>query len=198
MNIKKAGKILTIVLFIWLAGYVAFAVNSIAARPQQEEQITDAIVVLTGGNFRVHTGLELFAKGRALHLFISGVNPQVTRREITSLWEGETALPPCCITLGSKSNTTIENAAEVREWVKEKGYTSLRLVTSGYHMPRAMLEFRHALPEVDVIANPVTRKDTGPGEEWFWHITFEEYNKSLYRWLVLLVTPTQPVFEAAS
>lgn len=188
--IYKAAKILSIAIFIWLAGYVAFCAAAATAKPERPDDVTDAIVVLTGGSHRIQTGLELFAKGRALHLFISGVNPKVTRAEIAAQWNGDTALPPCCITLGQEATTTLQNAVEVRNWIAEKGYTSLRLVTAKYHMPRAMLELRHALPGVEIIPNPVTRHETGPGEEWFWHITFEEYNKTLLRAAMLAFTPS--------
>ena len=36
-----------------------------------------------------------------------------------------------------------------------RAFTSLRLVTSGYHMPRAMMEFRSAMPSATLVAHPV-------------------------------------------
>ncbi|GJL84591.1 MAG: hypothetical protein DHS20C02_03660 [Micavibrio sp.] len=188
-SIKIAALGLVGAVFLWLAGYMAFSVSSLAAKAQHPDETTDAIIVPTGGNKRVKTGLELFAQGRASHLFISGVNPKTTKWEIMKLWDGEPALPPCCLTLGHEAETTRENAQEAREWVQEHEYTSVRLVTSGYHMSRALLEFRHALPDVEIIKHPVPYKDYGPTEKKFWAITFSEYNKRLYRGFLLTFTP---------
>ncbi len=187
--IKMTALVLMAFVFLWLAGYLAFSANSLLAKPQRPNEVTDAIIVPTGGNNRVKTGLELFAQGRARHLFISGVNPQTTKWEIMKMWEGDVALPPCCITLGHDAETTIENAQEARQWISENAYTSIRLVTSGYHMSRAMLEFRHALPGVEIIKNPVPYKDYGPSDKKFWEITFSEYNKWLFRGIILTFTP---------
>ena len=40
-------------------------------------------------------------------------------------------------------------------WARERGFRSLVVVTSGYHMPRAMLEIAHRLPDVTLIPFPV-------------------------------------------
>ncbi len=196
---QDAKKIVSITLipavFLWLVGYVAFSVSSLSTTPERKSETTDAIIVATGGNHRIKTGLELFAGGRASHLFISGVNPNTTKRSIMKLWKGDTALPPCCITLGREAKTTRQNAKEARQWVAENDYTSVRLVTSGYHMGRAAMEFRHAMPGIDIIRHPVPYKDYGPGERRYWAIAFSEYNKSLLRGLILFLAPKKKMPE---
>ncbi|HXI86646.1 MAG TPA: YdcF family protein, partial [Parvularculaceae bacterium] len=57
--------------------------------------------------------------------------------------------------LGVEARSTEGNAREVRDWARAHGFKSLILVTSDYHMPRALLETRAQLPEVKVIAYPV-------------------------------------------
>ena len=47
------------------------------------------------------------------------------------------------------------NAAETAAWMSRQGYTSLRIVTSNWHMPRSLLEFRETMPDVRLIPNPV-------------------------------------------
>ena len=53
------------------------------------------------------------------------------------------------------AHTTTGNAEETRAWAKAKGYTRLIVVTSSYHMPRSMLEFTRAMPDIEIVPNPV-------------------------------------------
>ena len=47
------------------------------------------------------------------------------------------------------------NAAETERWVRANHIRSLIVVTSNYHMPRALAEMSSALPGVDLLAYPV-------------------------------------------
>lgn len=125
-------------ILLWIGGFCVFAASAIMATPQSEEETTDAIVVLTGGKNRIQEGLSLFAQGRALHLFISGVHEDVKKYEILALWDGDHALPPCCVSLGYEATTTTQNAAETRKWIQKQDYSSIRLVTGDYHMMRSI------------------------------------------------------------
>lgn len=182
-------------LILWAGGFVLFTASALMAHPQGTQETTDAIVVLTGGHNRVEEGLALFAAGRGAHLFISGVHEDVKKSEILSLWKGENALPPCCVTLGYESTTTIQNAKEVRDWVEGEHYSSVRVVTGNYHMPRALLELSHALPGIGIYANPVKQPDLSFFAPRLWELLFLEYHKSIYRRAVLAVTPRKPLVE---
>jgi uncharacterized SAM-binding protein YcdF (DUF218 family) len=62
----------------------------------------------------------------------------------------------CCIDLGRAALNTAGNADETRRWVEANAIrTSLIIVTSNYHMPRALVELRSALPQLDLIPYPV-------------------------------------------
>ena len=65
-------------LMAWIGGYGMFLSNIQTVVPQHPDIKTDAIVVLTGGNYRITTGLNLFAKEQAPKLFISGVHPSLS------------------------------------------------------------------------------------------------------------------------
>lgn len=181
------------IIALWLTGYVLFALNSLNIRQDDPQRITDAVIVLTGDDQRIEEGLALYAGGRTAHLFITGVYPGVSTRSIKALWQGETALPPCCLTLGHKATTTIQNAQEAREWMIEHGYTLVRLVTSEYHMPRAMTEFKHALPGIEIIRHAVELKPYKPFTRTFWRLSFLEYHKTLWRKAILFFTPREPL-----
>jgi uncharacterized SAM-binding protein YcdF (DUF218 family) len=54
-----------------------------------------------------------------------------------------------------QSLNTRENAIETRRWAERRGFHSLIVVTSNYHMPRALAEIAHQLPEVALVPFPV-------------------------------------------
>lgn len=134
-------------------GFVAFA-NGI---PRSELPVTgsaDGIVVLTGGASRIVDAVELLASGRGKRLLISGVNPATTPGELTRVnpdFESLLAL----IDLGHDATNTIGNAVETGRWVREQNFRSLIVVTSGWHMPRALIEIENELPDVQLIPYPV-------------------------------------------
>ncbi len=172
----------------WLFGLGAFTAGVFLIKPQSPAAHSDAIIVLTGGKDRIETGLDLFAEGLAPELFITGVHDDVTQAEITGRYTGTKPLPECCIILGYEANSTTENAAEAKEWAAGKNIKTIRLVTSNYHMPRAALEFRSALPDVKIIVHPILQPDITPSDKKFWHILFEEYHKSVFRLLDISIS----------
>lgn len=172
--------------FLWLAGFAIFSFGALNADKGTEALTADAIIVLTGGADRVEEGLSLFAAGKANHLFISGVHPDVKKHEIEALWTGEAQLPRCCITIGRKATTTIENAAESTKWVRENGIQSIFLVTSNYHMARAKLELRDSMPGLEIYPYPVAQSNLTRQEKRLWALFFSEYHKFLLRRLQLI------------
>jgi len=174
-------------LFIWAGAYLAFCITSLVRPPESPTQQTNAIVVLTGGNFRLQTGFDLWAQQSAPNLFITGVHPHVTMAQLQLDWKENNKefyiLPECCAALGHKATSTRQNASETRQWARDNNISSIRLVTSGYHMHRALLEFKAAMPDITILAHPVEKPDYGPGDLKFWSITFSEYHKSLFRYL---------------
>lgn len=106
---------------------------------------TDAIVVLTGGRGRVDKGLNLLKKGNSGLLILSGVNidadlDAIFQRAI----EGRDREN---IMLEKTSRSTYENAVEVRKIMKERGLKTMVLITSWYHMKRALYIFRSTMPK---------------------------------------------------
>ena len=173
-------------LFLWLIGFAAFSFYALSTTKPEIEHTSDAIIVLTGGANRVEEGLALFATGKAGNLMISGVHPDVKKAEIFSQWHGDTALPPCCLTLGQTATTTYENAQESKHWVEEAEITSIILVTSNYHMPRAMLEFKAAIPDIEIRPYAIRQDNLDEREKRIWYSLFEEYHKVMLRWVQLI------------
>ena len=140
---------LGVAVALWAAGFAMF-IAGIPAPAEAPPNKREAIVVFTGGPDRVTAGMAVFAAGRADRLLISGVHQNTTRERLSTLWTGDRALFDCCVDLGREALTTEGNAAEVGDWTDKHGYESLILVTSEYHMPRALVSTKARLPETEI------------------------------------------------
>ncbi len=189
IRLAKLGVAAVCVWLIGLAGFAHHAGNYATPGPER----TDAIVVLTGGSGRISHGVRLLESGRADRLFISGVYQGVEVAELLALARGaDSALTECCIQIGYTAQTTEGNARETAQWVAEQGLASLRIVTANYHMARSVMEFRAAMPNVTLIADPVAPRHVRLERWWGWpgttRLIIGEYNKYLVAWLRLRVT----------
>lgn len=147
-------------------GFVAF-LSQLRATEMKPSSNADGIVVLTGGSSRVSDAMELLAGGYGKRLLISGVHPTSGTSDISrSLPDTTRSLPDnqnllnCCVDLDRSAVNTRSNAAETRRWVQQRGFHSLIVVTSNYHMPRAIVEMSHAMPGVELIPFSVI------GDKW--------------------------------
>jgi uncharacterized SAM-binding protein YcdF (DUF218 family) len=120
----------------------------------------DGIVVLTGGSSRVSDAMELLAGGYGKRLLISGVHPTNDASDISRSLSDNQSLLSCCVDLDRSAVNTRSNAAETRRWARERGFKSLIVVTSNYHMPRAIVELSHAMPDIQLIPFVVV------GDKW--------------------------------
>ncbi|MGD9769202.1 MAG: YdcF family protein [Pseudolabrys sp.] len=114
----------------------------------------DGIVVLTGGASRVADAIELMAAGRGRRLLISGLHRTTTVGEIQRLNPDFSRVIRCCVDYDHSRNT-LGNAIETKRWAEDRGFHSIIVVTSNYHMPRAMAEIAHQLPDVELVPYPV-------------------------------------------
>ena len=141
-------------LLLWLGGFAWFL------RAAQETAIdstaTDAIVVLTGGAERVETGFRLLSEGLAPRLFISGVHPDTRLADLARGAGADPARLAGRVELGHAAASTRGNAVEIAAWARTRDITTIRLVTAGYHMPRARSELRRTMPELRVVPHSVT------------------------------------------
>lgn len=160
------------VLAIALAGFVASFQHFVLTLPTLTAgpiQTTDGIVVTTGGQQRLSSGIRLLADNKAQKLLISGVGQGVNRAILVqelALNDDEINALFCCVELEYGAIDTRGNAAAAREWVITHDMRSLRLVTANYHMPRALIMFRRALPEVEIYPWPVTPPDLTSRTWW--------------------------------
>jgi uncharacterized SAM-binding protein YcdF (DUF218 family) len=126
--------------------------------------------VLTGDEDRISTGMRLMQEGRANRLLISGVN-QGTRipTELKRYARGSDTLVKCCVDIGREALNTSGNANEARHWAEMRGYRSLFVVTSSYHLPRSLIEFQRAIPGMQLIGHPSKAGRNVHLETWWRH-----------------------------
>lgn len=189
-------KFMTTLLIIGLLAWgcaLAWFIGMIPNEPTAPTLKTDAIVVLTGGNARVERGFEMLADGAAPLLFISGVGKEVTLPQMiaahaTPAQREQIKAKGATIVLGYLASSTQTNAEEVAAFVRTHDVHSIRLVTAHYHMPRSRLEFRHALPGVTVVADPVFPDDFHADAWWSHDKTRRLLFSEFYKYYAVLFT----------
>jgi uncharacterized SAM-binding protein YcdF (DUF218 family) len=141
----------------------------------------DGIVALTGAAARIPDAIELLATDRGKRLLITGVHRATSSKEIARLTPLYSRYFTCCIDLDRSALNTFGNALETKRWARAHNFNSLIVVTSNWHMPRAMAELAHQLPDVTLIAYPVISEKVKT-EPWWSHLDtarflFAEYLK---------------------
>ena len=137
-------------------GFVRFVQH--LPEPTNDQRTTDAIVVLTGGGERISAGLSLLQAGKARRLFVSGVHRGVGVGELLRLDRGARSADRDLadrIDLGDTAGDTFGNSVESVAWMRANRFTTMRLVTADYHMPRALIEFRMEAPDLTSVPSPV-------------------------------------------
>ncbi len=188
-------------VFAALAGGFLWFAFSVAREEPPLDRSADGIVALTGGASRIADAVELLASGRGRRLLITGVGPTTNAAELMRLAPDHQRWFGCCIDLDHTAANTVGNAVQTRQWARERGFRSLVVVTSGYHMPRAMLEIGHRLPDVTLIPFPVVSGQIR-AEPWWRHpatarILVFEYLKFLVAAARIKLEPVISVTEMA-
>jgi uncharacterized SAM-binding protein YcdF (DUF218 family) len=156
-----------VVLAVLCGGFLWFA-DHVASKETPLDGIADGIVALTGGPSRISDAIELLASGRGRRLLITGVAPTTGPAELARLVPEGRHWFVCCVDLDYSAVNTIGNAVETRRWALDRGFRSLVIVTSSYHMPRALLEIGHRLPGVTLMPFPVVTEQRHT-EPWWSH-----------------------------
>ena len=179
---------LLIVLFL-LAIFVALASQAARFLVVDEPEKSDAIVVLAGDTkVRPVRGLDLLRQGMAPHLFLDAETRDViydqplvelVQRYVNSLGEAN-RVSVCQIT----GYSTIAEADDVSRCLQSLSPHRVLIVTSDYHTRRALMIFRHRLPQYQFSA-AAARNPAQFGEAWWTHrewakATFDEWAKTLW------------------
>ncbi|MFZ3006280.1 MAG: YdcF family protein [Phenylobacterium sp.] len=159
---------LLVAALIWTMGLLSFTARIETSTPVAEPARADGIVALTGAgsNERLAAGVSLLEDGKAQRMLVSGVNPEASREDIRTVSKAVRRLYDCCVDLDFTAADTVGNARETADWARNLRYKSLIVVTADYHMPRAMLELRATMPDIDLRPYPVATKVINAKRWW--------------------------------
>ena len=135
-------------------GFVRFA-DGLPRTAAGDVSDIDAVAVLTGGSGRLEAGLDILAAVPHAKFFVSGVHRDADIGTLIAGLRPDLDPERIDMSLGRTAPDTRGNAAETAQWAAREGVTRLALVTAAYHMPRAEIEFRRAMPGVALVLRPV-------------------------------------------
>ncbi len=136
--------------------------------PGPPERPADAIFVLTGDEGRIQEGYRAWSGGAARELYILGAG---SRLPITRIVPEGSRLSRGALSrvhVEGWSENTLENAFSAKSAAGAGKYSSVILVTSDYHVPRAYLAFRKVLPKDVSLSVIRVRPEGGAGASWRW------------------------------
>lgn len=168
------ARFLAFIAILYVLGFALFAVT-LGEPASADAANVDAIVAITGGKGRIEHATALLAGGKGRRLLIAGADPSVRKIDLVHRLGGKQKLFDCCVDLGSESVDTRSNAEEARRWIKRHNYKSIRLVTSDWHMRRALYEFNRQISHGVTIVPDAVKTEPNFGT------LFAEYNKYLLR-----------------
>ncbi len=141
--------LILLAVVLTVIGFFIFTGN--LQRSQPEPRTADGIAVLTGGVARIDEAMKLLTEQKAKRLLITGVNRTTSTEALKQLASQGDQLFSCCVDIDKEARNTIDNATETSQWVARNHYTSIIVVTSNYHMPRALAELARVMPGVTLI-----------------------------------------------
>ena len=123
------------------------------------------IVILTGGTNRIKEGLKIidnFKKSKKINykILVSGTGIGFTKSSLKKKLgpNFNPQLIQCCIDVDGISKNTLTNASETFKWTSKNDIKEFILITSNYHMPRAILEFKNVMPSLKIYTYAITPK----------------------------------------
>jgi len=172
------SRAVALLLLLYAIGFVIFAFT-LGKAAAADVPPTDAAIVLTGGPGRIEHAIDVLRQHEAKRVLVAGADPSVRKADIAHRVSGSGSLLKCCVDLGSESVDTRSNAEEAARWLAKQHFTSLRLITSDWHMRRARYEFHKVLGDKYRIVPDAVRSEPR------FLTLFGEYNKYVLRRLAV-------------
>ncbi|MBZ5560504.1 MAG: YdcF family protein [Acidobacteriia bacterium] len=151
------------VLFETSTVWMLAAPLKLEAPPRQ----ADAIVVFAGGvgesgqagggyQERVKQAIDLYRQGLAPHVVISsGFVFAFKEADVMRALAIANGVPESAIVLELQAANTYQNVMFTREILEKNGWRRILLVSSPYNMRRALMAWKKAAPQIDVVPEPV-------------------------------------------
>lgn len=171
-------------LFVGLPYYLA---------PQDKLVKADAIVAISGGETTSRTlgAVKLYDEGYAPTIIFSGAASDPTSVSNAAAMKQiavKSGVPAGDILIEEDSVDTYENAQNTARIIKDKGMTSIILVTSPYHQRRASIEFKRALGKQFKVIDHSTSDENWRRSAWWknnysLNLTLSEFQKIMFLYL---------------
>jgi len=197
---RRARRRLVATVVLIAVGYLlAFETNvpwvlaeplRVSVAPRQ----ADSIVVFAGGvgesgqagggyQERVRHAVELYRAGYAQRMiFSSGYEFAFREAEVMRALAVSQGVPENAILLETMAANTYQNVTFVHSLLERAGWNRILLVSSPYHMRRALLTWASQAPEVEVVPTPV------PGSQFYTHArgaTWEQIRGLLHEYAAI-------------
>ena len=167
-NRRRAAKIFLAGIFIYAVLFYTPLIWFLAEplKISQPPQKADAIVVFAGGagesgkagqgyEEKVEYAVELYKKGLANNfIFSSGYSYHFKEPLIMQALAVSLGVPREAIILEEKANSTYTNVIFTKAILDQRGWKTILLVSSPYHMRRVALVMKRIAPELEVIFTP--------------------------------------------
>jgi uncharacterized SAM-binding protein YcdF (DUF218 family) len=126
----------------------------------------EAVVALTGSSdARIVEAVKLSQRTRT-PLLISGVHIDTRPADIARIAGVPEQIIRNDVTLGYTAADTWGNGEEVADWARLHSLKRIVVVTSDYHMDRALLELHRAMPEAEFSPYAVASSKVPPRDWW--------------------------------
>lgn len=103
----------------------------------------------------MEVALRLLAGGAADRLLVSGAGERTDLADVAHLAGIDPVPLEARVTMGHAAHSTRGNAVETASWVRDQRVGTLLVVTSRFHIPRALVELRREMPAVTTHPYPV-------------------------------------------
>ncbi len=179
--------LLTSIFTIFFIELNNFKENILSFKKYNDKESTN-IVILTGGTNRIKDGLKIIENFKKLKkinykILVSGTGLGFTKSSLKIKLgpKFNPQLIQCCIDLDNISKNTSTNASETLKWISKNNIKEFILITSNYHMPRAILEFKNIMPNLKIYTHAIT-PEKHDIENWLssyqtFSLVFKEYCK---------------------
>jgi uncharacterized SAM-binding protein YcdF (DUF218 family) len=155
------GRLLLVLLVLLLAAWAAVGVRFVLLPEQDSRREADAVVVLSGDHLRLGKALELMFRGVAPTLVISdGRAPGW--REANRLCRGVARFTVLCFK--PRPYSTRGEARGVARLARIRGWRSVLVVSSTYHVTRARLLFERCVGASVSVTGSTYRRSLVPLE----------------------------------
>jgi len=181
---KKINLILVLLAFLFFASIGKFAGQFLVINEQPQK--ADVIVILAGDRgYRTERGAELFQAGYAPYIIVSGgpIYNNITAADLMMNHAVELGIPAEAIIKESYADSTYQNAVYTKEIMEQRGFKSVIIVSSDFHMRRVKMVFERVFKDTDIELIYCAAKDPTFDPDHWWSSnksimnTFNEYVK---------------------